>query len=213
MIQIDDAGSGSLLGGTLIGALRVETGEYKDEIIPLEYYQNENFNKKLYIQYVVNITERLFQKLDVSTSEEIQVCRGYMFDELNKWLKTNNYNHINTKIGDPLQSIIETSFDQYAISLGLPNSYISYTKYPFHFHRILKWVYADYEERSKLCKTGWKSWNKYKNIKLSTNHEIIKNRDWVCLKCNQLIPRNTTAAIKSYISNRHYKIYLHDHCI
>ncbi|KAB3534008.1 hypothetical protein F8154_10020 [Alkaliphilus pronyensis] len=213
MIQIDDAGSGSLLGGTIIGAIRVETNEYKEELIPLKFYRAESFNKKLYTNYVVEIVKRLLNELNVSKSEELHVCRGYMFDELNKWLKANNYKHINLKITNPLQDIIENSFDNYAVSLGLPTSYINYTKYPFHFHRILKWVYADYEARSKLCKTGWKSWSKYNNLKVTTSFEVVKNKNWTCLKCNKIIPRNTTVAVKSYISNRHYKIYLHKHCI
>ena len=212
MIQIDDAGSGSLLGGTIIGAYRVDTGEYHYEVIPLSLYQEPHFQKKEYIHHVVNIVAKLFDELKVPKDEPIEVCRGYMFESLNRWLKEQQYQFSNTKIGDPLQSVIENSFDLYANQLGLPNAFIGYTKYPFHFHRILKWVYADYENRSKLCKTGWKSWNKYGNLEVKIGDEYIKNRDWTCLKCNQLIPRNTTAAVKSFISNRNYKIYLHTHC-
>ena len=36
MIQIDDAGSGSFVGGTCIGFYRPETNEYFFEIIPVE---------------------------------------------------------------------------------------------------------------------------------------------------------------------------------
>ncbi|KAB3524959.1 hypothetical protein F8153_15495 [Alkaliphilus serpentinus] len=213
MIQIDDAGSGSLLGGTIIGVLRVETEEYFYRVIPLQLYQGEAFQNKSYIDYVVTIINELFNHLRVSKDEEIKVCRGYMFDSLNKWLKENNYNYITTKIKDPLQTLVEKTFDDYAIKLGLPTTYINYTKYPFHFHRILKWVYADYENRSRLCKTGWKSWNKYKDLKPIIKEENVKNKDWLCLKCNKPIPRNTIAAVKAYTSNRHYKIFLHRECI
>ena len=37
MIQIDDSGSGSLIGGTCIGAIRVETGDYAYDFIPTQY--------------------------------------------------------------------------------------------------------------------------------------------------------------------------------
>ncbi len=213
MIQIDDAGSGSLLGGTVIGALRVETGDYQYDVIPLEYYQGSNFSQKKYLDYVVNIVENIFANLDVSKEEPIEVCRGYMFDSLNTWLKNENYQFSRTKIVDPLQSIIEKTFDNYAIELGLPQSFITYTKFPFHFHRILKWVYADYENRSPLCKTGWKSWGKHGNLEITLGEEYIKNRDWTCLKCNEVISRNTTAAVKKYTSHYINKIYLHPHCI
>ncbi|GAB6087841.1 hypothetical protein [Alkaliphilus crotonatoxidans] len=212
MIQIDDAGSGSLLGGTIIGAYRVETDEYYYDVIPLGFYQGEPFQKKEYINYVVEIVKKLFDQLRVTKDEKIEVCRGYMFEALNKWLKEEQYHFINTKIGDPLQSAIEKSFDDYAIGLGLPKEFISYTKYPFHFHRILKWVYADYQQRSSLCKTGWKSWKKYNDLPITIGEEYIKNKDWICLKCNQPIPRHSKAAVKSYVTNRVYKIYVHPYC-
>lgn len=213
MVQIDDSGSGSLLGGTIIGVLRTETNEYQYKIIPLKYYQGENFDKKEYIHYVVTIVQDIFQQFNVSKQEKIEVCRGYMFEELKRWLKENQYNFRSTKIDDPLQTKIEKSFEDYAISLGLPQSFITYTKYPFHFHRILKWVYADYENRSILCKTGWKSWKKYGNLQIKYDKEIIKNKNLMCLKCHEIIPQNSVASVKIFHSNRLNKIFLHEDCI
>lgn len=212
MIQIDDAGSGSLLGGTIIGIYRVETDEYAYGVIPLSHYQGEAFQRKEYIHYVVGLVQDLFPRLRVNKEETIQVCQGYMFESLNQWLKEEGYSFTNTKIGEPLQSVVEKTFDEYAISLGLPKEFIAYTKYPFHFHRILKWVYADYESRSKLCKTGWKSWKKYEHMPIKITTETLQGRDWICLKCNQLIHRHSPVTVMSYHSNRFYKIYLHPHC-
>jgi len=213
LIQIDDAGSGSLLGGTIIGALRVETNEYIYKAIPLCYYEPKAFQEKRYIAHVVNIVQDIFEELRVDKNELIQVCRGYMFEELNKWLKSNEYNYINTQIEEPLQSIIEKTFENYAIELGLPEDFITYTKYPFHFHRILRWVFADFENRSTLCKTGWKSWAKYSNVELHRGQERVKNKDLNCLKCNGIIPCNSQASVLKFYSNRSYKIFLHNECI
>jgi len=213
LIQIDDAGSGSLLGGTVIGALRVETNEFQYDIIPLNLYQDEFFENKEYLNYVVTIVEQIFSKLNVEKDEEIQVCQGYMFDRLKLWFDNNNYKYMSTEIKDPLQSIIEKTFEEYTISLGLPESFIVYTKYPFHFHRILKWVYADYENRSPLCKKGWKSWKKYRDLDVEFSSEIIKSKNLVCLKCNNPIEKNSNASVKIYTSNRLNKIYLHDYCM
>ncbi|QUH26351.1 hypothetical protein [Serpentinicella alkaliphila] len=213
MIQIDDAGSGSLLGGTIIGVLRVETKEFHYDIIPLNLYHEESFVNKEYLNYVVNIVDKIFQNLKVQKYEEIQVCRGYMFDKLKQWFDQNNYRYISTEIKDPLQTKIEKAFEEYTISLGLPESFIVYTKYPFHFHRILKWVYADYENRHHLCKKGWKSWKKYSNLQIDHTQETIKSKNLVCLKCNNPIEQNSNALVKVYESNRINKIYLHDYCI
>jgi len=212
LIQIDDSGSGSLVGGTCIGALRKETGEYYFDIIPLEFYQNMSFNKKLYLDQVVQFTQTFFLKLEVSKEEKIEVCRGYMFDKLRPWLKENNYKYVNTTIGEPLQSLVESTFEQYSIELGLPNEFLTYTKYPFHFHRLLRWVYADYNNRVKLCKTGWKSWKKYGELEVELGTSCINKSKYKCLKCWEPIEDNSTIKVMKYYSNKPNIIYLHTKC-
>ncbi|WP_425448670.1 hypothetical protein [Dethiothermospora halolimnae] len=212
MIQIDDAGSGSLVGGTCIGATRIETNEYYYEIIPIKFYNKEYFKEKKYLEYVITIVKRLFATLNVDKNESILVCRGYMFDLLRKWFKDKEYNFKSVKIVDPLQTKIENTFEEYIISLGLPKNYIRYTKYPFHFHTLLKWVYSDYENRTKLCKKGWKSWSKYGYLETSISYDYIKKSNYICLKCGKSIKDNSKIKILKYTSNRPTKIYLHHYC-
>ncbi|SNR88437.1 hypothetical protein SAMN05446037_1001220 [Anaerovirgula multivorans] len=213
MIQIDDAGSGSLLGGTIIGVLRTETGEFTYEIIPLKFYRNQNFENKAYIQYVIPIVKKMLKKLRVNKNEGIEICRGYMFDALALWLEDHGYHFIKTEIKDPLQTKIEKTFEEYTIDLGLPKSFITYTKYPFHFHRILKWVYADHPKRHLLCKTGWKSWKKYGNLEVQHNRELIRKNDLMCLKCYKNIPQDTEGIAITYTSNKLTKVFVHNSCI
>lgn len=212
MIQIDDAGSGSLIGGTCIGAIRVETGEYYYKIIPIEYYSKKSFKKKLYLEYVVDIIEDLFEKLDVPKDEPIEVCRGYMFDRLRKWFNKENYIYKSVKIEEPLQSRIEKSFEEYAISLGLPEDFITYTKYPFHFHTLLKWVYADKENRIKICKRGWKSWDKYGNLETTITIDKVLKNTYLCLKCGKKILEGNEIKKIEYISNRPTSVFIHANC-
>jgi hypothetical protein len=212
VIQIDDAGSGSLVGGTCIGAMRVETGEFFYDIIPIEYYNEENFKNKLYLRKACEIGKKLLVKLKVSKTEKIQVCRGYMFDTFRKWLEQEEYNWESTQILNPLQDIIENSFENYALSLGLPEKFLRYTKYPFHFHRLLRWVYADYENRAKLCKTGWNSWKKYGKLEVEISYTYLQeNKNYLCLKCGKNIQPGTVKVIK-YTSNYPNTIYLHINC-
>jgi hypothetical protein len=212
LILIDDSGSGSLIGGTIIGAMRAETNEFYYNIIPLKYYSPELFQKKIYLDQATQIVVELFNRLKVSKDEEILVCRGYMFDKVRRWLKDNSYKFTNTKIDEPLQTKIETAFENYAVSLGFPRRFISYTKYPFHFHRILRWVYADYDNRVHLCKTGWKSWQKYGALSIRFSYDKINKSKYICLKCNKKIENNSFVTILKFTSNRPQKIYLHRDC-
>lgn len=212
MIQIDDAGSGSLVGGTYIGVMRIETGEYYNDLIPIKLYNEYNFRKKLYLDYTVRIVKEAFRALDVSKDEEIFVCQGYMFDEVRKYFLDKRYKFTSSKIGNPLQFVIEKSFQDYAVSLGLPGDFIKYTRYPFHFHRLLRWVYADYGSRSKLCKTGWKSWRKYGHLSITTYSDYIYSSNYYCLKCGNKIEGFSPVKVIKYDSNALNIIYLHKSC-
>jgi len=212
VVQIDDAGSGSLVGGTCIGAMRVETKEYFYDFIPVNLYQNGNFHSKKYLEKSRDIVFNLLKKLKISKEEEIQICQGYMFDLARKELKKQGYNFRSTKIGEPLQSLVEETFKNYALELGVPLQYVKYTKYPLHFHRILRWVYANYPERCKLCKTDWKSWNKYGNLSVKTSYDILYKTNYSCLRCGKRIMPGSRIKVLEYISNCPNTIYLHDRC-
>jgi len=212
VVQIDDSGSGSLIGGTCIGAVRTETLEYTYEFVPLEYYQGEIFKSKEYIKMAGKIVLMLLDKLNLRNDEELQICNGYMFDVAKKYLDTKKISYISAKIGDPLQTMIEKTFQNYALSLGLPPQYVKYTKYPLHFHKILRWVYADYAKRAPLCKTGWKSWSKYGRLKVSVEEDIIYADNYICLRCGMAIQKGTRVQRLEYTSNCSNIIYLHRRC-
>ncbi|MCX7843169.1 MAG: hypothetical protein N2489_08865 [Clostridia bacterium] len=212
MIQIDDAGSGSFIGGTCIGFYRPETNEYYFDIIPVELYNKENFEKKLYLDEVVKIAKSAFKNLNVSKTECIEVCRGYMFNKLKAWFNENGYNYYCTHITGRVQDIIERNFELYAVHLGLPEQYIKYTRYPFHFHKLLKWVYADFENRIKLCKIGWKSWSKMEAVRPEVVEDIIDHSAFYCLKCGKHIKKGSPVKVLQYYSNCDTKVYLHQNC-
>jgi len=212
MIQIDDAGSGSFVGGTCIGVYRPETNEYFFEIIPVELYNKENFKYKYYLDEVVNIVSDAFKAMNVSKNETIEICRGYMFEKLRKWLDNQGYCWYMTQISGRVQEIVEKNYTLYAIKLGIPKAYIQYTKYPFHFHKLLRWVFADFDNRINMCKTGWQSWNKYEHIKPTLSYDIMKQPNIFCLKCGKRIKKGSNIKVLSFTSIREQFIYLHENC-
>lgn len=212
MIQIDDSGSGSFVGGTCIGIYRPETNEYYFDIIPVELYNRTNFKKKLYLDEVINIVLKAFDLMNVHRSETIEICRGYMFDKLKVWLGNNGYCWYSTHITGHFQDIVEKNFELYTITLGLSEQYIKYTRYPFHFHKLLRWVFADPDDRIELCKTGWKSWEKLQDIELNECEETCSNPYLYCLKCGKRIYKGESMKVLSYSSNKLNFIYLHSEC-
>ncbi len=209
MIQIDDAGSGSFIGGTCIGLYRPETNEYYFDIIPVELYNRENIKKKLYLDEVVNIVSRGFNKLNVSAKETVEICRGYMFEKLKDWLEGNGYFWYRTQITGRVQDIVERNFTLYTERLGLPMPYIKYTSYPFHFHKLLRWVFADFDNRIGLCKVGWKCWEKISDTRPEISEDVMRSSYCYCLKCGEHIKKGTKIKILKYYSNSEQRIFLH----
>lgn len=212
MLQIDDAGSGSFVGGTCIGVYRPETNEYYFDIIPVELYNKENFKKKLYLDEVVKITAAAFYNLAPSKSESIEICRGYMFERLKDWLEQKGYTWYCSQIKGRAQEVVEKNFSLYAERLGLPWQYIKYTRYPFHFHKLLRWVYADFDTRIKLCKVGWQSWQKLEGITPDVSFGSMCSTSFACLRCGRHIKPGSEIKILNYVSNRENYVYMHARC-
>jgi len=212
MLQIDDAGSGSFVGGTCIGVYRPETNEYYFDIIPVNLYNKENFKKKLYLDEVVNIVSAAFERLEPVKGEMIEVCRGYMFERLKKWLDDEGHTWYCTQITGRVQEVVEKNFELYTERIGLPWQYIKYTRYPFHFHKLLRWVYADYDNRIIHCKVGWQSWQKLVAIKPEVSYAGMCSASYSCMKCGKRILPGTEIKILKYVSNRDNYVYLHVNC-
>lgn len=212
MIQMDDAGSGSLVGGTCIGAMRVETGEYAYDFIPVQFYREGPFQSKKYLKKTSSIGLRLLRRLQYGPEEGLSICQGYMFDALCKKLAEKKIPFTADRIGEPLQSRIEETFQHYALSLGVPPHYVRYTRYPMHFHRILRWVYADYEKRVPLCKTGWKSFRKFGCLTINRQKDTLYQSNYTCLRCGLPIFKGSRVLRITYTTNCPNILYLHERC-
>jgi hypothetical protein len=211
VIEIDDAGSGSLIGGTGIGLFRRETQEYIFKIIPPVYFQEPYFSQKAYQKNALTIVKNAFRRLEVSRNEPVRVCRGYIFEDLHAWLNVQGYNWRSVKIEGTLQSKVEASFSLYCIQLGLPRDFVQHARFAFGFHRLLKWVFADFDARVKYCKSGWKSWRKWSVVPRTVYPQIL-DKEMYCLKCGQVIPRQAPAVILAYETNREWTVPLHPDC-
>lgn len=212
MLQIDDAGSGSFIGGTCIGIYRPETNEYYFDIVPVELYSRENFKKKFYLDDVVRIVSEGIRCIGMEKGETVEFCRGYMFDRVKSWLQEKNLKWYCTQISGKAQEVVERNFELYTERLGLPGHYIKYTRYPFHFHKLLRWVYADFENRISLCKVGWKCWQKLESQTPQVIYGTMEFPFLSCLKCGKRIYTGSRIKILKYTSNRDNYVYLHESC-
>ena len=179
MIQVDDSGWGSLLGGVYIAVYDTVEEKMHTGLIPVSFFQGENFETGKYLDKALSIASAGIQKFTGYPTDngiDIQICRGYALSKVRDWAERNS-SHISkieyTEIGDPFQSLLETKLSKHLEKIGVPEGK-GKGAHRISFDAMLDWVKEDFR-RVKYVKTGWKSWqNKYGPACIQEIYEYIE---------------------------------------
>jgi CxxC-x17-CxxC domain-containing protein len=185
---VDDAGSGDLLFGIVIGAYRDDTQEFKYDVIDVKFFQPSLFRKKEYLTQTSQIVSQLLNRLQPKPEEEIHLCQGYIFDtaadELKKAYGENRVRRIRV-IGEP-QRLVEIAYLDEIRNLGyepLPERDEKRAKNFFHMMRWLK----ENPNMMQYAKTGWPRLSKYRmfNPDQKNPAEDKTTFDVICAECGK----------------------------
>jgi hypothetical protein len=165
-IIIDDAGAGDLLLGVVIGAYRLETGEYHYDIIDVKYFQPPRFRKKEYLEQASKITLRLLDKLKPTSEEPVQICQGYIFDKAVRDLREKyDEDHVSrTRVEGEAQRYTETAYLDEIRNLGYTSITSREQKRAKSFFHMMNWLQRN-PDKVKYAKTGWPRLARYRFFK------------------------------------------------
>ena len=161
-IVIDDAGIGDLLFGVVIGAFRCETQEFTYDIVDVRYFRYPRFRSKEYLMQTSDIVFRLLTKLKLRKDEQIQICRGYVFDEAVNRLKDVYYGHLIERVtvtGEP-QRLTEIAYLDEIRNLGYEPVAERDEKKAKSFFHMMNWL-KNNPEKLVYAKTGWPRLQRY----------------------------------------------------
>ncbi len=177
---VDDAGSGDLLFGVVVGAYHEETGEFKYDLIDVRFYQ-DIFREKEYLQESSRVVSKLVAHFNLKPDEEIHICQGCIFDvaaeELQKIYGEDRVKRIRV-IGET-QRLVEIAYLDEIRNLGyepMPEREEKRGKSFFHMMRWLK----DNPEMLRYAKTGWP---RLKNYHLFKQFHEPPTYNAVCSEC------------------------------
>jgi hypothetical protein len=170
MIQIDDAGWGSMIGGVIIGIYREETGEFRFEEVLVEYFQGQKYHDKEYLFNAGYIALKLLNELRVTHIEPIKMCTGYCLDGIEEYLAAADYKFTRGKITGPLQDKIEHALRTVlACKYDFKVTYDELTKPEkkgLFWWKQIAWLKDGNVNARKpnplkaaQCKTGWSTFN------------------------------------------------------
>jgi len=183
-IIVDDAGSGDLLFGVVVGAYREDTDQFTYDVIDVNFYQ-EAFCEKKYLNEASRIVLKLIKKLKIKPGEKIQICQGCIFDTAVTDLKEKYGEKLISKIrvkGEP-QRLVEESYLDEIRNLGYEPLKDRESKRAKSFFHMMKWIKTN-PKRLKFAKTGWPRLKRYKLF--SRINKIESGSKTICSKCGKI---------------------------
>jgi CxxC-x17-CxxC domain-containing protein len=179
-VIVDDAGSGDLLFGVVIGAYREETGEFTYDIIDVRFYQ-ESFSTKAYLQEASRVTALLLEKLKVKPDEDIQVCQGNIFDvavaDLQEARGEDKVTRV--RVTGEAQRLVEIAYLDEIRNLGYEPLAEREEKRAKSFFHMMRWLRA-HPDMLQYAKTGWPRLKRYRLFKQPQPEEV---HEAVCSEC------------------------------
>jgi len=161
-VIIDDAGSGDLLFGVVIGAYRSEDQDFRYDVVDVQYFQSPKFGQKEYLKQTSRIVFSLLDKLKLRAHEQIMICTGNIFDvaveDLIKKYSADRIRRIKV-VGEP-QIFTETAYLDEIRNLGYEPLQDRDDRRAQSFFHMMRWLMAN-QHMLKYAKTGWPRLSRY----------------------------------------------------
>ncbi len=169
---------GDLLFGVVIGAFRLETQEFRYDIVDVEYFRHQLFKSKQYLTQTSKVVSQLLDKLERNEDEQIQICRGYIFDEAVDQLKEKYGDDRIDRIivtGEP-QRLTEIAYLDEIRNLGYEPVKERDEKKAKSFFHMMHWLSKN-PEKLIYAKTGWPRLQRYHLFKTYLHKRSSKTRE------------------------------------
>ena len=160
-IEIDDSGTGDLVGDAFIGFHVIETGEIIFRGIPVGMYNKENHENRQSFTCILEKVKGGLKALNFNKENDtIQICRGNCFDLVREWFDEEGIKHEPAIVEGKLQDAVEGRFIDHLRKLGVRSPNLTTEAGIKRFFILFNWVSRDLSSREKYVKTGFPSWAK-----------------------------------------------------
>ena len=164
-IEIDDAGTGDLVGDAFIGLRDTETKKIIFRAVPVGLYNEENKNEDRPKKQIVKIVINALKELKHNKKDRILLCRGNCFDLVREYFNENDIYYEPAIVEGELQDAVEGRFIQHLRKLGVNSSNLTNESGSKRYFILFNWVCQDFPNRERFVKTGFPSWKKkWRNI-------------------------------------------------
>ena len=162
-IQIDDAGTGDILFGAVIGAYRPETDHFIYDLIDVKFFQEPLYGNGQHYEEAKKISIELVTRLNPKEDEKIIICQGDILDKAAEAL-TEEYDEDKIergKIEGRGQYLVELAYTNELRNIGYEPIDERTEKWGKNFWDMYNWIKKKPSKRIKLSKSGFPNLKKY----------------------------------------------------
>jgi hypothetical protein len=160
-IEIDDSGTGDLVGDAFIGFYRKDIKKMIFKILPVDLFKGENWKNKMPLKKTVELVKEGLEELKFDKSKEnVLLCRGNIFDEVRAYFIEEGILYEDAIIEGKLQDAVELRLLKHLRNdLGIRSKKLTTKSGAKRYFVLFNWVSYDFYRREKYVKSGFKKWN------------------------------------------------------
>ncbi|MGV9199655.1 MAG: hypothetical protein ACOC4M_12650, partial [Promethearchaeia archaeon] len=176
-IEIDDSGTGDIIGDAFIALHDVPTGEIIFRGISVGLYTKRNRKMERPQKAILKAVRKMLESLNFNKQRDrILLCRGSCFDLVREWFEQENITYLPAIIEGKLQDAIEGRFISHLRSLGVKSKKLSNAAGKERFYILFNWVAEDFPHREKFVKKGFPAWKTRWKARAQNKYEEKSNK-------------------------------------
>ena len=160
-IEIDDSGTGDLVGDAFIGFHVLETGKIIFRSVPVGLYNKKNHEERKSKEYILKMVMDGLKALKFNKDRDsIQICRGNCFDLVREWFDKEEIKHEPTIVEGKLQDAVEGRYISHLRKLGVKSKKLTKEAGAQRYFVLFNWVSRNFPNHEPYVKSGFPAWNK-----------------------------------------------------
>jgi hypothetical protein len=162
-IEIDDAGTGDILFGAVIGAYRPEDDHFIYDVIEVRHFQMPLYKEKTHLEEAKRIVIELVERLDLRKNEKIIICTGDVLNvAVEALIEKYGEDFVERgKIEGRAQHLVELAFTDELRNIGFEPLKERTEKWGKNFWHMYKWINKRPKRRLKFAKSAFPNLKKY----------------------------------------------------
>jgi len=179
-IEIDDAGTGDLVGDAFIGLRDASTGRIIFQSVPVGLYNEENKSDGGPNKHILKVIIKALKMLNHSKGDRILLCRGNCFDLVREYFDENEIYYEPAVIEGVLQDAVEGRLIQHLRKLGVRSRNLTMDSGIQRYFILFNWVCQDFPNRECYVKIGFPAWKKkWRKIAMDRYHKSKRGKSHI----------------------------------